>query len=112
MRMTGLFRFALLPDADPAAFELHLANAFDDRAVLGATRITSAFHHQLLASRRVSGNESDNPHPGPQYVWVATVDLVTSAGYAFDEKAARVQELVAPFAVLTGIESFVEVASV
>ena len=113
MIMIGLYRFALHPGADAKAFEDHLIEMFIDPDVLQLTRITRGFSHQLLkAARRIPGvAESIDPHPGPQYVWEATVDLQTSSGYDFSENADRVQERVAQFATLIAVDSYARVES-
>jgi hypothetical protein len=110
MFMTGLFRFALLPDVEPATFESHLRDeVFDDPGALQLTRVTHGFEHRLLLARtHRSGDVGlDSPVPGTQYVWEATVSLQTDAGYDFAENAERVQERVAGLALLIGVESYV-----
>lgn len=98
MVMTGQFRIALLPNADPQAFIDHMKNVvFRDTSALQLTRITRSFDHQLLAG------------PMRQYVWQARVDLQTSAGYNFGENAERVQQRVEQFGVLIEIQTFTNV---
>lgn len=110
MKMTGLFRFALLPGADAEAFEEHMrTDVFGSPNALQLTRITSGFSHQLLVAERRSAGESTHPHPGAHYVWLTTVDLVTDAGYDFEENGPSVQQQVEQFAVLVAIESYVGV---
>ena len=114
MIMTGLYRFALHPGADAKAFEHHLTTEmFTDPNVLQLTRNTRGFSHELLkATRRTPGAlESISPNPGPQYLWEATVDLQTPAGYDFDENADRVQERVAQFATLIAVDSYARIES-
>jgi hypothetical protein len=65
MKMTGIYRFALLSDADEQFFVGHITkNVFP---ILQLTRITSGFTHTLLAMK------SDLQ----QYAWIVTVTLVT-----------------------------------
>jgi hypothetical protein len=98
--MTGQYRIALLPGADPQAFVEHMQNeVFRDAGGLQLTRITRAFDHRLLAGSM------------RQYVWQVTVDLVTDAGYDFAQNAEHVQASVAAFGVLIHIEAFTHVAS-
>ena len=99
MKMTGQFRIALLPDADPRAFVAHMhSTVFEDPGVLQSTRVTRGLDHQLLEG------------PMRQYVWQVTVDLMTSnAVYDMAANAARVQESVKQFGVLVGVESFTNV---
>ena len=108
MLMVGLFRFALLPHAEPESFEAHMRDEVFDGPALQLTRTTSGFDHQLLlASLRRSGDDGlHSPHPGTQYLWQVTVNLMTDSGYDFEQNAARVQEQVAQFAVLIGVESY------
>jgi hypothetical protein len=97
MKMTGQFRIALLPSADPQAFEEHMKNTVFKGSALKPTRITRSFSHTLLqGSMR-------------QYVWQAAVDLQTDAGYNFAENAAGVQNTIADFGVLIGVEAFTDV---
>ncbi|HEY6675210.1 MAG TPA: hypothetical protein VIZ87_00355 [Terrimicrobium sp.] len=71
MKMTGIYRFALLSDADEQLFVGHITkNVFP---ILQLTRITSGFTHTLLAMK------SDLR----QYAWIVTVTLVTDDG-AYD----------------------------
>jgi hypothetical protein len=74
--------------------------------VLQLTRTAKQFSHQLLLATRKSASRSTNPHPGTQYIWLTTVDLMTSAGYNFEEKVPRIQQQVGEFAVLISVESF------
>ena len=99
--------------AVPPRRRTHLIQMFTDPDVLQPTRITRGFSHQLLkAARRIPGTaESINPHPGPQYVWEATVDLETPSGYDFSENTDRVQERVAQFATLIAVDSYARVES-
>ena len=48
MKMTGQFRIALLPSADPQAFEEHMKNTVFKGSALQPTRITRSFSHTLL----------------------------------------------------------------
>jgi hypothetical protein len=92
--MTGLYRFKLLPGAEPEAFERHMQSVvFNNLQVLQLTRVTRAFTHQLLQG------------PMQQYVWQVTVDLVAD-DYDFDQNADRVRDSVKEFATLIGIESY------
>jgi hypothetical protein len=112
MIMTGLFRLALHPGADVAAFEKHMTTeVFTHPNALQLTRITLGFRHTLLAARaRVPGGpRSVDPHPTPQYVWVARVSLQTESGYDFPENAPHVQEQVGQFATLVAVEAYTNV---
>jgi hypothetical protein len=111
MLMTGLFRLALLPGVEPETFEAQMRDEILHEFALQATRITSDFDHQLLrADVRQRGDDADRDgHLSQHYVWQATVRLMTDAGYDFERNAERVQEAVAQFAVLIGIESFTNV---
>jgi hypothetical protein len=44
-----------------------------------------------------------------QYVWQATVDLQTDAGYNFAENAERVQKSIEKFGVLIGVDAYTNV---
>jgi hypothetical protein len=114
MMMTGFYRLALHPGADAKAFEDHLTTeVFTDPNALQLTRITRNFSHQLLAAtyRTPGGSNLINPHPGPQYVWEAKVDLQTPSGYDFRENADRVQRHVAQFATLVAIDAYTNIES-
>ena len=114
MMMTGFYRLALHPGADAKAFENHLTTeVFTHPNALQLTRITRSFSHQRLAATHRTPGESDpvNPHPGPQYVWEAKVDLETSSGYDFHENADRVQQHVAQFATLIAVEAYTNIGS-
>ena len=93
---TGLYRFELLPSADPEAFERHMQSVvFKSMNILQLTRVTGGFDHQLLQG------------PRQQYVWLTGANLVNDADvYDFDQNAERIREAVKEFAVLTDIESF------
>ena len=108
MLMTGLFRFALLPDVEPESFEAHMRDEVFGGFALQATRITHSFDHQLLLAQvRRSGDDGlHSPHPGTQYVWQATVNLMTDAGYDFEQNIERIQQRVGQFAVLIDVESY------
>ena len=94
MKMTGMFRIALLPEADEKKFIDHMqGKAFD---VLQATRVTRGFTHALLKSRGEFR----------EFVWVAVVDLVGDRDYNFGRNRERVQEAIAEFGLLIGIDSF------
>jgi hypothetical protein len=93
MKMTGIYRFALLSDADEQLFVGHITkNVFP---ILQLTRITSGFTHTLLAMK------SDLR----QYAWIVTVTLVTDDGYDFDQNIERIQKSIAPFGLLVGTET-------
>ena len=111
MLMTGLFRLALLPGVEPEAFETQIRDEILHEFALQATRITSDFDHQLLRADVRQRGEDDSERAGlaQQYVWHVTVRLMTDAGYDFEGNAGRVQEAVAQFAVLIGIESYTNV---
>ena len=94
MKMTGMFRIALLAEADEKKFIDHMqGKAFD---VLQATRVTRGFTHALLKSRGEFR----------EFVWVAVVDLVGDRDYNFGRNRERVQEAIAEFGLLIGIDSF------
>jgi hypothetical protein len=94
MKMTGIYRFALLSDADEQLFVGHITkNVFP---ILQLTRITSGFTHTLLAMK------SDLP----QYSWIVTVTRVTDDGYDFDQNIERIQKSIAPFGLLVGTETY------
>jgi hypothetical protein len=99
MKMTGIYRFALLSDADEQLFVGHITkNVFP---ILQLTRITSGFTHTLLAMK------SDLR----QYAWIVTVTLVTDdGGYDFDQNIERIQKSIAPFGLLVGTETYKNIA--
>ncbi len=110
--MAGTFRLALVPGADDEAFERHVSEeVFEDVGALGLTRITEGFAHELL---RATGNPPAGGHetpsaPRPHYLWYVNVSLSTDSGFDFAGNASRVQERVAPFAVLIDVDSYVDV---
>ena len=98
MKMTGIYRFALLSDADEQLFVGHITkNVFP---ILQLTRITSGFTNTLLAMN------SDLR----QYAWIGAVTLVTDDGYDFDQNIERIQKSIAPFGVLVGTETYRNIA--
>lgn len=95
--MTGLYQIALLGQVDEQAFVEHMAKrVFEDATVLQATRITRHFAHQIL---RRKGSLR-------QYAWQVTVDLMTDAGYDFDQNVERVQESIREFGVVIGVDAY------
>ncbi len=97
MRMTGLYQIALLGEVDEQAFVAHMTReVFPDATALQLTRITSGFSHQLL---RRQGTFR-------QYAWYVTIDLMTDAGYDFEQNIERIQERIRQFGVLTGVETY------
>ncbi|MGH8867437.1 MAG: hypothetical protein ACRDYU_05515 [Actinomycetes bacterium] len=109
MLMTGHYRFALRPDASAPAFENHLTTSVIPEG-LQLTRVTSGFRHRLLRvtdARDLSEPASDRL--SPQYVWEATVTLV-QGGYDFDQNIARLQDRVAEYATLVGVDAHVNAA--
>jgi hypothetical protein len=94
MIMTGMYRIALLPEADEKRFIDHMRSKVFD--VLQLTRVTRGFTHTLLKS----GSDFR------QYVWLAAVDLVGDGDYNFGRNRERVQEAIAEFGLLVGIDSF------
>ena len=103
MTMTGIYRIVLAPGTNEAAFVNHMENeVFTATGVLQLTRITSHFAHALLKSQGAPA----------QYAWVVTVDLVTSAGYDFDQNIDRVQKSIAHFGVLTAVETYTNLTNV
>lgn len=99
MTMTGMYRIALLPRANEQAFVKHMTNVvFKNPSALQLTRITRGFQHQLL---KVQGDLQ-------QYVWQATVDLQTDAGYDFAQ-LSRVQESIKRFGVLIGVDVYTNI---
>jgi hypothetical protein len=100
MRMTGMYRISLLPNADAPAFEKQMTDVvFSDVSALQLTRITQGFDHRLL---RRQGEFRE-------YVWHVTVDLVTDHGYDFAENIERVQAHVANWGVVTGLDVFTNI---
>jgi hypothetical protein len=96
MRMTGVYRIALLPGAEEQAFVKHMTNVvFKNPSALQLTRITRSFEHRLLV---LQGDLR-------QYAWLATVDLQTDAGYDFAQNSS-VQESIRDFGVLIGVEAY------
>ncbi|HEX2705483.1 MAG TPA: hypothetical protein VHM65_06970 [Candidatus Lustribacter sp.] len=99
------YRFALHPRADAAAFEA-LMSARSGEDTLQLTRVTSGFSERLLEVRRPADADEKSHHPGPQYVWEVTVNLVSGDHYDFAASADRVQEVAADLATLVSVESF------
>jgi hypothetical protein len=100
MQMTGVYQIALLTQVTERAFVDHMTTSvFADATVLQATRITTGFTHQLL---RRKGNLR-------QYAWQVTVDLVTDAGYDFDQNTERVQERIRDFGIVIGVDTYTNV---
>lgn len=100
MRMTGMYRISLLPDADDQAFEKQMTETvFSDVSALQLTRITRDFDHRLLRRR---GDFRE-------YVWHVTVDLVTDKGYDFAENIERVQAHVTNWGVVTGLDVYTDI---
>lgn len=98
MIVTGIYRIALLPEADEKLFVDHMVkNVFN---VLQLTRITKSFTHALLAMK------SDFR----QCAWIVTVDLVTDHGYNFEENNERIQTAIAEFGLLIGTETYRKLA--
>lgn len=96
MTMTGMYRIALTPGADEQAFVRHMTDVvFKAPDALQLTRITRGFEHRLL---KMQGDWR-------QYVWQATVDLMTETGYNFAQQP-RVQESIKDFGVLIGVEAY------
>ena len=94
MKMTGMFRIELLAEADEKKFIDHMQGKVFE--VLQLTRVTRGFTHALLKS----GGEFR------QYTWLAGVDLVGDKRYNFAQNRERVQQAIAEFGLLIGIESF------
>jgi hypothetical protein len=102
--MTGMYHLALLPTADPDAFQQHMTDQlFTDADVLQLTRISEGFSHELLSTAEHPPNSS------AQYLWSVTVALTTDAGYDFQSNANQLQHRLNPFAVLTDVESYTAV---
>ena len=98
MKMTGIYRIALLSDVDEQLFVGHITkNVFP---ILQPTRITSGFAHTLLAMK------SDLR----QFAWIVTVTLVTDGGYDFDQNIERIQKSIASYGVLVGTETYKNIA--
>jgi hypothetical protein len=94
-----MYRIALLPRANEQAFVKHMTKVvFQNPSALQLTRITRGFQHQLL---KAQGDLR-------QYVWQATVDLQTDAGYDFAQHS-RVQESIGRFGVLVGVEAYTNI---
>jgi hypothetical protein len=97
MKMTGMYYISLLPAADDEAFVKQMTQVvFNDVAALKATRITSGITHQLL-----KGSSEFR-----EYVWQVTIHLVTDKGYDFGENVERVQQSVADWGLVTGMDVY------
>lgn len=93
--MIGIYRIALLPRADEAAFVKHMTKVvFENPSALQLTRVTSGFKHQLL---KLSGDTK-------QYAWMATVSLM-EPHYDFAQHD-QVQKQVEKFGVLCGLDVY------
>jgi hypothetical protein len=100
MTMTGMFRIALLPNANEQKFVNHMVKKVFD--VLQATRITSGFTHTLLKA-------NDGLR---HYAWAARVELVTDAGYDFAQNVERVQKSIAKFGVLIDVDAYIHMEEI
>ena len=98
MKMVGIYHITLLTDADERAFVSHMTGE-DMEGVLKPTRITSGFDPQLLERPAASGQLR-------QYAWHVTADLVTDAGYNFDENVEGLQAGIEKFGLVTGIDAY------
>lgn len=93
--MIGIYRIALLPHADEAAFVKHMTKVvFENPHALQLTRITSAFSHQLL---KLNGDLR-------QYAWAATVSLM-GAQYDFAQ-FDHIQKQIEKFGVVCGLDVY------
>ena len=102
MKMLGVYHIALLPAADEAAFVRHMTGkVFPSTDILQLTRITSGFSHQLL-------RRAGQLH---QFAWNVTVQLVTDAGYDFEQNVQRIQASLHAFGLVIGVDTFTEVAT-
>lgn len=102
MKMVGVYHIALLPTADETAFVRHMAGeVFPSTSILQLTRITSGFSHRLL-------KRSGQLH---QFAWNVTVQLVTDAGYDFQQNVERIQASLQAFGLVIGIDTFTELAT-
>jgi hypothetical protein len=97
MKMTGMFHITLRPGVDEEVFVKQMRTAMArDANPFQLTRITTGFTHTLLKGQSKF----------PEYVWHATVTLMTNAGYNFEENAARVQSAIKDMGVLTAIDVY------
>jgi hypothetical protein len=97
--VTGIYRIVLFPETDEKQFVDHMVK--DVFNVLQLTRITKGFTHTLLAMK--TGFR--------QYAWVVAAELVTDAGYDFDQNIERIQKGIAKFGLLIGTEAYKNLAS-
>jgi hypothetical protein len=95
MTMTGIFRIALLPNADEKKFVDHMVGSVFD--TLQLTRVTRGFAHSLLKGEF------------RQYAWLVTVDLVGDGNYDFNQNRERVEQSIAGFGLLLAIEAYTNV---
>lgn len=102
MRMLGVYHIALLPTADETAFVGHMtAKVFPRSDILQLTRVTSGFTHRLLKR----AGQLD------QFAWNVTVQLMTDAGYDFEQNVERIQASLQAFGLLIGVDTFTELAT-
>jgi hypothetical protein len=102
MKMLGVYHIALFPAADEADFVRHMTGeVFPSTDILQLTRITSGFSHQLLKS----------PGHLRQFAWNVTVQLVTDAGYDFEQNVERIQGSLEAFGLVIGVDTFTELAT-
>ena len=104
MERIGHYVIALAPGADAEKFKAHMTSAlFKDHSMMAPTRITRGFAHRLLA---VAGGPDGMP---AKYVWQVTADLMGNGNYDFAGNAAKVQEGVKDFGVLTDVIDLIDV---
>lgn len=102
MKMTGIYRIALLPATDESAFVKHMTDTvFTNRSALQATRITQSIAHQLLKGRSEFR----------EYAWLVIVDLVTDHGYDFAQNIERIGKAFDGMAAVIGLDVYTNVES-
>lgn len=100
--MLGVYHIALLPTADETDFVRHMtAEVFPSTDILQLTRITSGFSPRLLKS---AGDLR-------QFAWKVTVQLVTNAGYEFEQNVERIEGSLQEFGLVIGVDTFTEIAT-
>ena len=99
MTMTGIYRIALLAEADEKKFVDHMVSRVFD--TLQLTRVTQGFAHALLKSKGEFR----------QYAWVVTVDLVGDGNYDFYENRERAEKGIAEFGLLIDIDVYANLST-
>ena len=97
----GIYQIALREGADEEAFTAHMTEkVFESGDILQLTRTTAGFSHQLL--RRTGGQH--------EYAWLVTVNLVAGPGYDFEQNVERLQASLEPFGVVSGVDTYTQLA--